>query len=183
MRHHVDGRKLGRTTAHRTAMLANMAASLAIHEKIETTLPRAKELRSIADRLVKLGKRGTLAARRRAIQLVRDRAAVKHAFSELAVRFKDRNGGYTRVMKLGFRHGDSAPMAIIEYLPAERHAHAEGEQHAAAKKPAAKKHAAPKKAAAPKARIAKSERPASKRAAKAGSVKAAPKIKKSGRGD
>jgi len=97
-------------------MLANMASSLIKHGRIETTLAKAKVLRGLADRLVTLGKSGTLAARRRAISLIRDKGAVKIAFDELAGRFGERKGGYTRVMKLGYRHGDSAPMAIIEYL-------------------------------------------------------------------
>ena len=116
MRHRVSESKLGRTTAHRRAMLANMASSLIKHGRIETTLPKAKALRGLADRLVTLGKSGTLAARRRAVALIRDKNAVKVAFDDLAKRFSSRNGGYTRILKLGYRHGDSAPMAVIEYL-------------------------------------------------------------------
>lgn len=193
MRHHVAGRKLGRTSAHRKSMLANLASSLAIHGRIETTLPKAKELRSIADRLVTLGKRGTLAARRRALALIRDRKAVQKAFAELAVRFHDRNGGYTRILKLGYRHGDSAPMAMIEYLKSERHEHAEGEQHEEGKKAQAKKVAAGRKAATKvsekktslsKTGVERSAKPAKRAAPKGGAApKAAPKAKKSGRGD
>lgn len=120
MRHHVDGRKLGRTTAHRKAMFANMMSSLILHDRIETTLPKAKELRRYADRLVTLGKRQTIHARRRAVAMTRNKTAVRKLFDDIARRFVERNGGYTRIYKLGFRHGDSAPMAIIEYLPHER---------------------------------------------------------------
>jgi large subunit ribosomal protein L17 len=116
MRHHVDGRKLNMTSSHRKAMFANMASSLVIHDRIETTLPKAKELRRIADRLVTLGKRNTVHARRQAFALIKDRQAVVKIFGDLAGRFADRNGGYTRIYKLGCRHGDRAPMAIIEYL-------------------------------------------------------------------
>lgn len=116
MRHRIDGRKLGRTSAHRKAMFANMAASLILHDRIETTLPKAKELKSIADRLVTMGKKKNLAALRRAAGFVRNKEAVKKLFGELSLRFADRNGGYTRILKLGSRHGDNAPMAVIEYL-------------------------------------------------------------------
>lgn len=118
MRHQVSGRKLGRTTSHRQAMFKNMMASMIIHERIETTLPKAKEMRSFADGLITLGKANTLAARREVFRLVRSRDLVKKLFSELAPRFSERKGGYTRVLKLGYRLGDSAPMALIEYIPA-----------------------------------------------------------------
>jgi len=117
MRHHVDERKLGMKTAHRRAVLANLASALILHDRIETTLPRAKELRSIADRMVTLGKKGTVHAMRRARTILRNRQAVQKVFGELAGRFVDRHGGYTRILKLGYRHGDSAPMAMIEYIP------------------------------------------------------------------
>ncbi|HBF13606.1 MAG TPA: 50S ribosomal protein L17 [Deltaproteobacteria bacterium] len=116
MRHRVAGRKLGRTTEHRWAMFRNMAAAIVQHERIETTLHKAKEMRGFADHLITLGKKGTLAARRDAFNLVRSKDLVRKIFADLAPRFKDRAGGYTRVLKLGFRHGDSAPMAIIEYV-------------------------------------------------------------------
>ena len=168
MRHQVAGRKLGRTTAHRQAMLANMAASLVISNRIETTLPKAKELKPLADRLVTLGKRQTLHARRRAMRMVRDKHAVRKVFDDLAIRFADRNGGYTRIYKLGNRHGDCAPMAAIEYLPAERVVEVEKEEGAKKKiKKAKAKEAAPKGEAkkaekkAPKAK-GKSEEKASK---------------------
>jgi large subunit ribosomal protein L17 len=116
MRHRMSGRKLNRTTAHRKAMFANMTASLLRHEQITTTLPKAKELRRFADRMITLAKRGTLHARRQANAFVRDDAAVAKLFGDLAERYKDRNGGYTRVLRAGFRYGDSAPMAIIELV-------------------------------------------------------------------
>ena len=168
MRHRVGGRKLGRSTAHRTAMLANITASLIKHGRIETTLAKAKTLRSIADRMVTLGKRGTVAARRRAIATIRDKTAVDIAFDEFAKRFQSRQGGYTRIMKLGYRHGDSAPMAMIEYLPAKGHEAAEGER--------AKPKDATKKAKAPKAE--KKEKPAAKKAG--AKVKKASAKKKAG---
>jgi large subunit ribosomal protein L17 len=116
MRHGMALRKLNRTSQHRKAMFANMATSLIKHEQIVTTLPKAKELRRIADRLVTLGKRGDLHARRQAASIVRDNAMVQKLFAELAERYKERPGGYTRVLKAGFRHGDMAPMAVIELV-------------------------------------------------------------------
>jgi large subunit ribosomal protein L17 len=118
MRHLKDHRKLGRTASHRKAMLRNMVTSLIQHERIETTLPKAKELRRYADRMVTLGKKGTLHARRNALRYVRDQKNVQKLFAELAVRFQDRNGGYTRIYHVDNRKGDNAPMAIIEYLGA-----------------------------------------------------------------
>ena len=163
MRHQVAGRKLGRTTAHRQAMLANMAASLVLSDRIETTLPKAKELKPLADRLVTLGKRQTLHARRMAMRMVNNRRAVQKVFEDLAVRFADRSGGYTRIFKLGSRHGDCAPMATIEYLPAERVAEAAKEEGAKKKAKEAAPKADAKKAAkkSPKAK-GKSEKKASK---------------------
>ncbi len=116
MRHLNKKVRLGRNTAHRIAMMRNMVTSLIESERIETTLPKAKQLRSLADQMVTLGKEGSLHARRRALTTVRKKSAVSKLFTELATRFKDRAGGYTRIIKLGFRHGDGAPMAIIEYL-------------------------------------------------------------------
>lgn len=118
MRHRVSGRKLNRTMEHRRALFRNMVTSLIVEERIETTLPKAKELRRVAERMVTLGKRGTLHARRQALSYVRSNDAVQKLFSELAQRFSERPGGYTRVLRLGDRLGDSAPMAIIEYLGA-----------------------------------------------------------------
>ncbi|MFN0263907.1 50S ribosomal protein L17 [Tepidamorphus sp. 3E244] len=116
MNHGKSGRKLNRTASHRKAMFANMAASLLTHEQIVTTLPKAKDLKPIVDKLITLGKRGDLHARRQAISQIGDEDAVKKLFDTLAGRYKDRNGGYTRVMRAGFRHGDNAPVAVIELV-------------------------------------------------------------------
>ena len=119
MRHRLRGRKLNRTSAHRTAMFRNMAAALVKHEQIKTTLPKAKELRPIVDRLITLGKRGRgdLHARRQAIRrLGGDARLADKLFTTLAERYADRQGGYTRVLRAGFRYGDSAPMAMIELV-------------------------------------------------------------------
>ncbi|WP_436642018.1 50S ribosomal protein L17 [Microbaculum sp. FT89] len=116
MRHGKTGRKLNRTASHRKAMFANMAASLIRHEQIVTTLPKAKELKPIIDKLVTLGKRGDLHARRQAISQIGDKEAVSKLFATLAERYKDRAGGYSRVLKAGFRHGDAAPVAVIELV-------------------------------------------------------------------
>jgi len=116
MRHRNGARKLNRTSSHRQAMFSNMAVSLVTHEQINTTLPKAKDLRRIADKMISLGKRGTLHARRQAHSYLRDDAAVSKLFGALAERYKERPGGYTRVLKAGFRYGDSAPMAVIELV-------------------------------------------------------------------
>jgi large subunit ribosomal protein L17 len=116
MRHGVAHRKLGRTSAHRTAMFANMSASLIKHEQIVTTLPKAKERRPFVEKLVTLAKRGDLHARRQAISQVRDIAQVGKLFATLGPRYKARPGGYIRVLKAGFRHGDNAAMAVIEFV-------------------------------------------------------------------
>jgi len=116
MRHGNAHRKLNRTPEHRRAMFANMAAALIKHEQITTTLPKAKDLRPIVEKLVTLGKRGDLHARRQAIAQIGDVAMVKKLFEVLGPRYKERNGGYTRVLKAGFRYGDSAPVAVIEFV-------------------------------------------------------------------
>ena len=116
MRHGKVHRKLGKKPAHRKAMFANMCASLIKHEQIVTTLPKAKELRPIVEKLVTLAKKGGLAARRQAISEIRDVAQVKKLFEVLGPRYKERNGGYTRVLKAGFRYGDNAPNAVIEFV-------------------------------------------------------------------
>ncbi len=116
MRHGVAHRKLGRTTSHRTAMFANMAASLIKHEQITTTLPKAKELRPFVEKLVTLAKRGDLHARRIAISRVRDVDQVRKLFETIGPRYEGRNGGYIRVLKAGFRFGDNAPVAVIEFV-------------------------------------------------------------------
>lgn len=114
MRHRVAGRKLSRHSQHREWMFRNMLVSLLTHERIKTTLPKAKELRSWADKIITLGKQGDLHARRRAFDLLRDRDAVKKLFEQIAPRFKDRVGGYTRVLKMGWRLGDAAPLSLVE---------------------------------------------------------------------
>jgi large subunit ribosomal protein L17 len=118
MRHLKQGRKLGRTTAHRKALLRNLATALLEHERIVTTEPKAKELRRVADKLVTLGKRGDLHARRQALQVVHSNAVVRKLFNDIAPRFAERNGGYTRVLRLGYRPGDAAAMAVIELVDA-----------------------------------------------------------------
>lgn len=117
MRHRLSGRKLNRTSAHRKAMFRNMAVALLKHEQIKTTLPKAKELRAIVDKLITLGKRGTLHTRRQALsRLNNDAVITDKLFTELAERYADRPGGYTRVLKAGYRYGDNAPMAVIELV-------------------------------------------------------------------
>lgn len=127
------GSKLGRTTSHRKAMLRTMVTSLLKYEKIQTTDTKAKELKKVADKMVTLGKRGDLHARRQAASYVRERDMVSKLFSEMSERYKDRAGGYTRIVKSGYRAGDNAPMSIIEFV-----------QNAEAEKPK-KKASAPKK--------------------------------------
>jgi len=124
MRHGNSGRKLNRTASHRKAMFANMAASLVEHEQIVTTLPKAKEIRPIVEKLVTLGKRGNLHARRQAISSIRDVKLVAKLFDILAPRYATRQGGYLRIMKAGFRAGDNAPLAVIEFV--ERDVQAKG---------------------------------------------------------
>jgi len=116
MRHGMSGRKFSRTTSHRLAMFSNMANALIKHEQIKTTLPKAKDLRPIVEKLITLGKKGGLANKRLAYAELRDNAVVDKLFTVIAERYKDRNGGYTRVLKAGFRYGDNAPMAIIEFV-------------------------------------------------------------------
>ncbi|HUH49726.1 MAG TPA: 50S ribosomal protein L17 [Mycoplana sp.] len=116
MRHQKAGRKLNRTASHRKAMFANMAASLITHEQIVTTLPKAKEIRPIVEKLVTLGKRGDLHARRQAISQIRDAAVVSKLFDAIASRYATRNGGYLRIMKAGFRQGDNAALAVVEFV-------------------------------------------------------------------
>jgi large subunit ribosomal protein L17 len=116
MRHGSGHKKLGRTSSHRQAMFANMAASLIRHEQIVTTLPKAKALRPVFERLVTLAKKGDLGSRRLVLSRMRDETQTKKLFETLAPRFKARAGGYTRVLKAGFRHGDNAPLAVIELV-------------------------------------------------------------------
>lgn len=116
MRHRVNNRKLNRTSSHRQAMLRNMANSLLTHEVIKTTLPKAKELRKVAEPLITLGKKATLANRRLAFSRTRNRDVVVKLFDELGPRYANRNGGYLRILKCGFRQGDNAPMALVELV-------------------------------------------------------------------
>ncbi len=116
MRHGFDRRKLNRTSSHRRAMFANMAAALITHEQITTTLPKAKDLRRVVEPLITLGRKGTLHHRRQAFATLRDDEVVAKLFGPLAERYRDRPGGYTRVLKAGFRYGDAAPMAVIELV-------------------------------------------------------------------
>ena len=160
MRHRKAGRKLGRTSSHLKATLRNMVTSLLEHEKIETTDAKAKELRKIADKMITLGKRGDLHARRQALSVIMTKKVVKKLFEEIAPRFQNRQGGYTRIMKVGRRLGDNAPVSIIE-LVGEGKAKKEKKKKAAGKKekperkkgpkpqPGLKKEKAGKKAAAP----------------------------------
>jgi len=139
MRHGKSGRKLNRTASHRKAMLANMAVALIKHEQIVTTLPKAKELRPYVEKLVTLGKRGDLHARRQAYAALPEKEWAAKLFDVLGPRYAERNGGYTRVLKAGFRHGDSAPMAVIEFVDRDETArgqdsgpvYVEGEEQAA----------------------------------------------------
>jgi len=116
MRHRLSGRKLNRTASHRKALFANMAAALLKHEQITTTLPKAKELRPVVEKLITLGKKGGLSARRRAMAVLRDEAVTSKLFATIAPRYSERAGGYTRVLQNGFRHGDMAPLAVIELV-------------------------------------------------------------------
>lgn len=159
MRHHKSGRKLNRTSSHRQALFKNMAAALIHHEQIRTTLPKAKELRRVAEPLITLAKTSSVANRRLAYARLRDRAAVGKLFDELGVRYKDRPGGYLRILKFGYRAGDTAPMALVqlvdrpvtEQTPAADSSSDPGEAAAAPKKKASAKPKAAKKAAKPKA--------------------------------
>src|SRR5579863_4245223 len=148
MRHLNRGRKLNRTSAHRKALFKNMVLALIRHERITTTDPKAKELRRVADRMVTLGKQGDLAARRRAFAFMQSHEAVVKLFGEIAPRFKDRSGGYTRVIKFGHRRGDAAMLSVIEFTGLEEQAKAKKPR----KRSAAKKEGAtaekPRRAAA-----------------------------------
>lgn len=167
MRHGVGGRKLGRTTSHRTAMLRNMVTSFLRYEKIETTDAKAKELRRVAEKMITLAKKGTLHARRQAAAVLRDKDVLKKLFDELGARFADRQGGYTRIVKTGFRVGDSSPLAIVELLgkPAEK----KGKKEKTAKKEGKPK-AAPKAGKEPKAKAA-SKAPKAKKEGKSKAAK------------
>lgn len=172
MRHRMAGRKLGRTSSHRKALLRTMVTEFLENEKMVTTVPKAKELRSVAEKMITLGKKDHLHAKRQALSFIRKKSVVFKLFDTLAPRFADRNGGYTRILRLGPRPGDNAEMAILEFVDAEvKSAAPAPEKKAAAKTekaPAAKK-AAPKKTAAKKTAEKKDAAP--KKAAKEATAK------------
>ena len=156
MRHLKTGRKHNRSASHRLALMRNLVTSLFRHERIQTTDPKAKELRGWADHVITLGKEGTLHARRQAIGIVQDKGVVRKIFDSLAPRYKDRPGGYTRIVKVGWRHGDGAPLSLIELLPADGAGKAESSSGAKkrsrrpaqkGKEDAAKKKSAPRRSA------------------------------------
>ena len=128
MRHGFRGRRFNRTSEHRLAMFANMSAALIKHEQIVTTLPKAKDLRPVVEKLITLGKRGDLHARRQAIAQVRDEDQVRKLFDVLGARYKDRQGGYIRILKAGYRYGDSAPVAVIEFVDRDVEARGAGDR-------------------------------------------------------
>ncbi len=130
MRHRQSGRKLNRTSSHRKSLFKNMSQALLKHEQIVTTLPKAKELKRVVEKLITLGKKGNLHSRRLAFNQIRDKDMVSKLFDNLAKRYSDRKGGYTRVLKAGFRYGDSAPMALIELLDRDENAKGAGEINA-----------------------------------------------------
>ena len=130
MRHRQSGRKLNRTSSHRKSLFKNMAQALLKHEQIVTTLPKAKELKRVVEKLITLGKKGNLHSRRLAFNQIRDKDMVLKLFDSLAKRYSDRKGGYTRVLKAGFRYGDSAPMAVIELVDRDENAKGAGEINA-----------------------------------------------------
>jgi large subunit ribosomal protein L17 len=175
MRHSVSGRKLSRTTSHRLAMFRNLVTSLLQYERVYTTDAKAKEIRQWADRMITLGKRGDLHARRQALQVVRDKKIVTKLFADLAQRYQARSGGYTRTVKVGFRPGDGAPISIIELIAGEtekKKKKRKGKKEGAAAAPARKKAAAAKPATAKKERAPSKEK---KAAATAGKAEAAEK--------
>lgn len=139
MRHLKSGRKLNRTSAHRKAMFRNIVTSLLEHERVQTTDVKAKEVRRWAERMVTLGKRGTLHARRQALAFVRDRSIVKRLFEDIAPRFRDRAGGYTRITKIGMRKGDAAPLSVIELTERSGQALSEAEKKRERKRRAAQR--------------------------------------------
>jgi large subunit ribosomal protein L17 len=120
MHHGKTGSKLGRTSSHKEAMLRNMVTSVIKHERIRTTDMKAKEVRKIAEKMITLGKKGSLHARRQALTVVRDRSTVGKLFGELTERYRNRAGGYTRIVKAGYRYGDNAPVSILEFIPDEK---------------------------------------------------------------
>ncbi len=183
MRHRVRSRKLGRTSAHRLALYRNMVTSLLEHERIQTTDAKAKEVRRIAERMITLGKRGTLHARRRALRIIRQREVAEKVFDELADRYRDRAGGYTRVLKLGIRTGDAAPVSIVELVEAGDVARPKAEP---AEKKTARRKSEPKKAPAkktpPKKKTSRSKTPDKKKPEKKKPEKKKPEKKKTSSG-
>lgn len=178
MRHQLGGRKLNRTSSHRKAMFANLACALIKHEQIFTTLPKAKDLRPIVERLITKGKANDLAARRLLISRLRCQKSADKVLATLAPRYESRNGGYVRIMKAGFRYGDATPMAIIEFVDRDESARGSDwndAQEASAGEATEKKAKKPaaKKAAAPKAEKAEGEAKAAPKAKKAPAKKAA----------
>jgi large subunit ribosomal protein L17 len=140
MRHGNAGRKIGRTSPHRQATLANLAVSLIVHEQIKTTLPKAKELKPYVEQLITLGKKGGLANRRRALSVVQNTEVAAKLFGPIAERYKDRKGGYTRVLRAGMRYGDAATMAVIELVDRDVEAKGKGDKaRVAAERVAAEK--------------------------------------------
>lgn len=180
MFHRKNQRRLNRTSSHRKALFANMMQALIKHEQIVTTLPKAKELRRVMDGIITFGKKGGLANRRLAIADVRDPVMVAKVFDVLAPRYAERQGGYTRVLKAGFRHGDAAPMAVIELVdrdvtakgkdsgPSQNDNDQDHEDFAVATEKAKKEIKAPKKTAAPKAKAEKAPKAAKTASAKPG---------------
>ncbi len=158
MRHRVGGRKLGRTTSHKEAMLRNMVTSFLKFEKIETTDAKAKELRRVAEKMITLAKRGGLHARRQAAAVIRDKDVVKKLFDEIGARFTDRQGGYTRIVKTRFRAGDNATMAIIELMARPAAEKKDKKESKAKKEPKAKKAPKAKKEVKPKAEKEKTKK-------------------------
>ncbi len=167
MRHNKAGRRLGRTTSHRVAMFRNMVTSLFNHEKITTTDSKAKELRSIAEKMITLGKRGDLHALRQAASYIRDKSTVTKLFSTIAPRYKERQGGYTRIIKLGVRSGDNAPVSLIELV--EEELVVKPKQKSPVKKSAAAKPAAVK---APEQEVAQEAAPVAEAAPQSAVVEA-----------
>jgi large subunit ribosomal protein L17 len=183
MRHRVHARKLGRSSAHRLAMYRNLVTSLLQHERVETTDAKAKEVRRLADRMITLGKRGDLHARRRALRVIREREVAAKVFGELAERYRNRPGGYTRVLKTRIRVGDAAPLSIVELVealpdPSQAAKAKKTSKKKASKQPAAKKapaKKAPAKKAAKKKAAAKKTTKKKATASKAGAKKASRK--------
>ncbi len=152
MYHGKAGRKLGRTSSHREAMFRNMVTSIIKHERIRTTDAKAKEVRKIAEKMITLGKRGDLHARRQALAFVRDKEMVQKLFGELSERYRERNGGYTRIVKVGYRAGDNAPVSILEFIAEDRKKEKADEKDKAKKRAKGKAETATQVKAPPKSK-------------------------------